>query len=108
MLPEVLSRVTQMRVVPADDSQPLEAGSVYVATSDRHLTLEEEGLRVTRGPKECRVRPAIDVLFRSAAVSHGARVIGVILTGALDDGTAGLWAIKDRAVSYTHLRAHET
>ncbi|WP_286790258.1 MULTISPECIES: chemotaxis protein CheB [unclassified Pseudomonas] len=96
VLPEVLSRVTQMRVVPADDSQPLEAGSVYVATSDRHLTLEEEGLRVTRGPKECRVRPAIDVLFRSAAVSHGARVIGVILTGALDDGTAGLWAIKDR------------
>jgi two-component system chemotaxis response regulator CheB len=95
-LPNVLSRVTAMPVVAADHNQPLKAGTVYVATPDRHLILEEEGLRVTRGPKECRVRPAVDVLFRSAAVSHGARVIGVVLTGALDDGTAGLWAIKDR------------
>jgi two-component system chemotaxis response regulator CheB len=78
------------------DGQAITAGTVYVAPTDRHLMLEGDVVRVTRGPRECRVRPAIDVLFRSAATQHGARVIGVILTGMLDDGTAGLWAIKDR------------
>ena len=76
------------------DGDRFENGTVYVASADRHLMFDEHGIRVTRGAKEGRVRPSIDVLFRSAAAVFGARVIGVILTGALDDGTAGLWAVK--------------
>lgn len=91
----VLDRVSALRVVSASNGQTIEPGTVYVAPTDRHLMVLTDTVRVTRGPKECRVRPAIDVLFRSAAAHHGARVIGVILTGTLDDGTAGLWAIKD-------------
>lgn len=60
------------------------------------MLVEQEKIRITRGPKECRSRPSINVLFRSASLAFGPRVIGVILTGLLDDGTAGLWQIKDR------------
>jgi two-component system chemotaxis response regulator CheB len=95
-LARILQRVTSMHVTFADDYQTIMPDTVYVATPDRHLVIEADRVRVTRGPKECRVRPAIDVLFRSAALAFGPRVIGVILTGALDDGTAGLWQIKDR------------
>jgi two-component system chemotaxis response regulator CheB len=65
-----------------------------VAPPDHHLLIEPGVVRATRGPKENRFRPAIDPLFRSAAQTYGPRVIGVILTGYLDDGTAGLWTIK--------------
>lgn len=71
-------------------------GKVCVAVPDRHLLFDKNRLRITRGPKENRTRPAIDALFRSAAFNFGPRVIGIILTGTLDDGTAGLWAVKDR------------
>ena len=95
-LSSVLSRVTSMPVLSVIEDQALQAATVYVASADHHLVVVDGGLRVTRGPKECRSRPAIDVLFRSASVIHEERVIGVVLSGALDDGTAGLWAIKDR------------
>jgi two-component system chemotaxis response regulator CheB len=65
-----------------------------VAPTDMHLMLEQGRTVVVRGPRENRARPAVNPLFRSAALAYGARVIGVILTGTLDDGAAGLWAIK--------------
>lgn len=96
MLPEILSRSTKLEAKHPADGEAIKPGMIYVARPDRHLLLEVDRIRLTNGPKENRFRPAIDPLFRSAAYAYGARVVGVVLTGALDDGTAGLWAIKDR------------
>jgi two-component system chemotaxis response regulator CheB len=95
-LPDILQRCTPLPVLEAADGSPIRKGSIVVARPDYHLLLEHDKVRLTRGPKENRHRPAIDSLFRSATYSHTSRVIGVVLTGALDDGTAGLWSIKDR------------
>ena len=96
VLPTLLQRGCALPVAFAEDGAPLERGHVYVARPDRHLVVEPGRLRVTRAPRENFSRPAIDPLFRSAAVAYGARVIGVIASGRLDDGTAGLWAVKER------------
>lgn len=96
VLPDVLARAGPLSATHARDGEPIEPGRIYVAPLDRHLVLEPGRIRLTRGPKENQFRPAIDPLFRSAAAAYGSRVIGVVLTGLLDDGTAGLWAIKDR------------
>jgi two-component system chemotaxis response regulator CheB len=95
-LDRILQSGTSMPVAFAADQQRILPDAVYVAPPDRHLMIEGDQTRITRGPKESRARPAIDVLFRSAALAFGPRVIGVVLTGNLDDGTAGLWQIKDR------------
>lgn len=95
-LDTILDRVTTMPVRTAQDGDPIEAGRIYVAEADRHLMIDGDGVRVTFGPREGRLRPSIDVLFRSAAATAGPRVIGVVLSGTLDDGTSGLWSIKDR------------
>jgi two-component system chemotaxis response regulator CheB len=78
-----------------EDGQRLTCGTLHVAPPDRHVLVEDERLVLTHGPKENHARPAIDPLFRSAALSHGPAVIGVVLTGQMDDGTAGLRAVKD-------------
>ena len=74
--------------------ESIRSGTIYVAAPDCHLCIEQDTVVATKGPKENRFRPAVDPLFRSAAGSYGKRVIGVVLSGGLDDGTAGLWAIK--------------
>ena len=78
----------------ATDGESFASGRIYVAPPDNHLLVKGRQLLVTKGARENRNRPGIDPLFRSAAVTHGAHVIGVLLTGMLDDGTAGLIAIK--------------
>lgn len=95
-LEQQLDRVSPLRAAAAVDGEEVEPGRIYVAAPDRHLLIEGSRVRLSRGPRESHARPAIDALFRSAAYYHGPRVIGVVLTGLLDDGTAGLWAIKDR------------
>lgn len=95
-LAERLDAVGPLQAAPAVDGEPITPGRIYVAGPDRHLMFEGNRIRVTRGPRESHARPSVDVLFRSAAFRFGPRVIGIVLTGMLDDGTAGSWAIKDR------------
>jgi len=94
LLGQILARETSLPTFAPQDGATIEPGRIYVAPPDRHMLLERGRVRIVRGPKENRHRPAIDPLFRSAAWAYGPRVIGVVLTGELDDGTAGLWAIK--------------
>jgi two-component system chemotaxis response regulator CheB len=90
----ILARSGPLPASAGTDGERLREGHIYVAPPDHHLLVEPGVLRVTRGPKENRFRPAVDPLFRSAAQVFGPAAIGVVLTGSLDDGTAGLWAVK--------------
>ena len=94
VLDTILSRAGALPASNAIDQQRLKPGRIYVAPPDRHLILEPGRMRVSRGGCETRFRPAIDPLFRSAAQVYGPGAVGVILSGSLDDGTGGLWAIK--------------
>jgi two-component system, chemotaxis family, protein-glutamate methylesterase/glutaminase len=96
VLPQVLGRRSALPVEAAADGADLVAGRVYVAPADRHALVGRKGFRVVRGPRENGFRPAVDPLFRTAARSRGPRVVGVILSGALDDGANGLSAIVRR------------
>jgi two-component system, chemotaxis family, protein-glutamate methylesterase/glutaminase len=93
-LPTILSRQGPLETAHAVDGEPLLHGRIYVAPPGRHLLIKRASVRAVNGPNENGHRPAIDPLFRSAARAHGRRTIGVILSGTLDDGTAGLYAIK--------------
>ncbi len=94
LLAEILNRRGQLDAVQARDNMEIKHGRIYVAPPDHHLVVERGKVCIVRGPKENRHRPAVDPLFRSAALTYDPRVMGVILTGALDDGTAGLLAVK--------------
>ena len=96
ILTDILSSKAQLPVSQAIDGQPIERGHIYVAAPDRHLLLLGETIRLGPGPRENMARPAIDPLFRSAALSFGSRTVGVVLTGMLNDGASGLAAIKAR------------
>ena len=94
LLDQILQRVSLIPVRNPTDKEQIQPNRIYVAPPDHHLLIEPGTICLSKGPKENRFRPAIDPLFRSAAQTYGPKVIGVILTGGLDDGTAGLWAVK--------------
>ena len=96
LLPGILSRDSRIAVAHAINGEEIRLGRVYVAPPNQHLLIEDDHVRLVHGPKENLHRPSIDALFRSAARSAGSRVIGVVLTGARDDGRTGMKAIKQR------------
>ena len=95
-LPEILTRAGVVPALHPENDMPIEMSRFYIAPPDYHMLIDDSHILLSHGPKENRHRPAIDPLFRSAALAYGPRVIGVVLTGLLDDGTAGLLAIKQR------------
>jgi two-component system chemotaxis response regulator CheB len=93
-LAAILDRQGTLPAHPVLGREPIRRGRIYVAAPDTHLVVSNDEVSASRAPRENRHRPSIDVLFRSAALSCGARTIGVILSGTMDDGTAGLRWIK--------------
>jgi two-component system, chemotaxis family, protein-glutamate methylesterase/glutaminase len=94
MLPAILARSSCLPAMHPSNGEKIQPGRIYVAPPDRHLAIQDSRVHLSRNATENGHRPAIDVLFRSAARAYGSRVVGVVLTGNLDDGTAGLAAIK--------------
>jgi two-component system chemotaxis response regulator CheB len=94
LLPQILSDAGALPAVHARDGEPIEPARIYVAPPDHHLLVHGHALQLNRSAKEHHSRPAADPLFRSAALAYGPGAIGVVLSGRLDDGTAGLQAIK--------------
>jgi two-component system, chemotaxis family, protein-glutamate methylesterase/glutaminase len=94
VLPAILRRAGDLPADHAVDGAEIERGCIYIAPPDHHLLIQPGFMRVNRGPKENGYRPAIDPMFRTAAATYGSRVVGVILSGVLDDGTAGLAMVK--------------
>lgn len=95
MLPAILNRAGVLPAAHAVDSEPIRTGRIYVAPPGMQMYVHRSRVAVERGPRENMHRPAIDPLFRTAAHHHGPRVIGIVASGALDDGTAGLHAVKE-------------
>lgn len=93
-LNEILQRETSLKVKFAEDGEIITQNKIYIASASRHMLVEEGKITLGNGPKENRFRPSVDALFRSAAYSYRSRVIGILLSGAMDDGNSGLWTIK--------------
>ena len=94
VLPAILTRAGKLKAYHPVDGEQIKPGVIYVAPPDHHLLLEGRRVLVKKGPKENNFRPSIDALFRSAAYVYGPRVIGIVLSGLLNDGTSGLWSVK--------------
>ena len=94
ILATVASAATRLPVHAAADGMLIAPGNVYLAVPDRHLIIADGHLRLGRGPRENMARPAIDPLFRSAAAAYGPRVVGILLSGLLNDGASGMEAVK--------------
>jgi two-component system chemotaxis response regulator CheB len=94
VLPSLLERRGPLPASYPKDGEKVRMGRIYVAPRDRHMLLDKGVIRVTTGPKENGFRPAVDPLFRSAAAAYGPRVVGLVMSGGLDDGTQGLIRIK--------------
>ena len=94
ILPELLNKLGTMTASHAAQDENIRAGHIFVAPPDHHMTIERAKIVLTKGPRENMARPAIDPMLRSAARTYGAGVVGVILTGGLNDGTAGLYEVK--------------
>jgi two-component system chemotaxis response regulator CheB len=97
LLPELLTNAGRLRAIHPTSGQAVEHGTIYVAPPDHHMIIEDNVVQLWRGPKENRHRPAINPLFRSAAFAKGGARDWVILTGTLDDGSAGYGWSKGRA-----------
>lgn len=95
-LARVLQRCSILNVATPEDSEPIRAGRVYIAPPNRHLVVKSGCVMAVMGPRENRHRPSIDTLFRSAARAYRRSVVAVVLSGALDDGSAGALAVKSR------------
>lgn len=94
LLPDILSTAGPLEAIHPVDGEVIQPGRIYIAPPDHHLLIEYEQILVKKGPKENRFRPSIDALFRSAAYTYGSQVIGIVLTGMLDDGTSGMWSVQ--------------
>ena len=99
VLPQILSGAGALKAAHPSDGERIVPSRIYVAPPDHHMLIEPGQVRITHGPRENRHRPAIDPLFRTAARSYGPRVLGIVLSGNLDDGTAGLHIIKSEGGS---------
>jgi two-component system chemotaxis response regulator CheB len=95
-LPRILSHKGNLPAMTPADEERIQGGRIYVAPPDRHMLIKHGFITLVRGPRENGARPAVDPMFRTAARAYGKRVVGIVLSGVLDDGTAGLIAIKRR------------
>jgi two-component system, chemotaxis family, protein-glutamate methylesterase/glutaminase len=94
VLPDILNKVSSIPAKHPYDGEMIKPGTIYIAPNDHHMIVQSDTISITHGPKENRFRPSIDALFRSAAYTFRERVIGVILSGYMDDGISGLWNIQ--------------
>jgi two-component system, chemotaxis family, protein-glutamate methylesterase/glutaminase len=107
VLASIIDRVGPLPATTAADDTKLEAGHIYVAGPNRHLLVFDHRIVLSEGPTENRYRPAINALFRSAALAHGPHAIGLLMSGVLDDGVLGMAAIRARGGTTLAQRADD-